>query len=172
MRIKVKIEPDYSNNLNKEQLIASTVLYKQLSISDKYRTKDVKRLILQKFFLNSDLCDNYYLVQVFNMNNSSIATTGAMGNNFNHDQNELIINDKDNVFYAAKKVNDMQFVLRPKGSSNFNNSASKSSSTKLNELPPHSPYSNSNGNLHKLNSNNSNGKAHYGTQKNWFKKWI
>ena len=174
MRIKVKIEPDYSNSLNKEQLIASTVLYKQLSISDKYRTKDVKRLILQKFFLNPDLCDNYYLVQVFNMNNSSITTTGA--STTNHDHNELIINDKDNVFYAAKKVNDMQFVLRPKNnSSNFSHgnnigSSKYGSSAKLNELPPPSPYSNSNGNLHKLNSN---GKAtNYGTHKNWFKKWI
>jgi hypothetical protein len=167
MRVKVRIESDHtSNNLN-EQMIASTVVYKQLSISDKYRTKDVKRLILQKFFLSPDLCDKYSLVQVLNGDSLSSGFGDASMNS------ELLISDKDNVFYAAKKVPDMQFVLR-----------SKTMVAKLNELPPQSPNhhgASSNGNAFKLSGSNSklnhsyeknSGNHHHNHQKYWFKKWI
>lgn len=88
--VKVNIESD-----------VSTVVYKRISINDKLRTKDVKRLILEKFFLNPDLCDKYTLVQILNVNDAT-------------SQNELVINDNCNVFYAAKNVADMQFLLKRK----------------------------------------------------------
>lgn len=77
--------------------LSSGVMYKKMSINDKYRTKDVKRLILEKFFLNPEQADNYTLVQILGPGNG-----------------ELVINDNCNVFYAAKSVPDMQFVLRSK----------------------------------------------------------
>lgn len=95
VRVKVNVE-------SKEQ---SSVMYKKMSINDKYRTKDVKRLILEKFFLNPDLADKYTLVQILG--------PGGGGNN-----GELVINDNCNVFYAAKSVPDMQFVLRVKSAPN------------------------------------------------------
>lgn len=77
---------------------AGTVMYKKMSINDKYRTKDVKRLILEKFFLNPDHAEKYTLIQMLG---------GGK---------ELVINDNCNVFYAAKDLPDMQFVLRAKNS--------------------------------------------------------
>ena len=108
IRVKVNIElSDLNKNLKTNEQISS-VIYKSLLITDKYRTKDVKRLILEKFFLNQDLCDQFSLVQILNNNNktSSSQTT-----------NELVINDNCNVFYAAKSVPNMQFVLRKRHNS-------------------------------------------------------
>jgi len=39
-------------------------MYKTIYVKDSDRTKDVKRLILEKFLKNPDTCDNYTLVQV------------------------------------------------------------------------------------------------------------
>lgn len=83
--------------MNIESNEQSGVMYKKMSINDKYRTKDVKRLILEKFFLNADTCDKYTLVQILGPNGG-----------------ELVINDDCNVFYAAKTLPDMHFVLRSK----------------------------------------------------------
>ena len=112
MRVKVNIELNsYDNNnnyKNDEQIVASSVVYKQMTITDKYRTKDVKRLILEKFFLNPDLSDKYILVQILN------PTSSYSNQSEPSPQNELIIKDNCNVYYAAKNLPSMQFVLRKK----------------------------------------------------------
>ena len=90
MRVKVNVE---------EHTVASSVLYKYISITDKSRTKDVKRAILDKFFLNPDAYEKYMLVQIFTDSKVS---------------GELPINDNCNVFYAARNVENMQFLLRQK----------------------------------------------------------
>jgi hypothetical protein len=104
IRVKVNIElNDFNNNLKTNDRISS-VIYKSLLITDKYRTKDVKRLILEKFFLNPNLCDQFVLVQILNNSNSANSTQTV---------NELVIKDNCNVFYAVlKSVPNMQFVLR------------------------------------------------------------
>lgn len=104
-----------------------------MSINDKYRTKDVKRLILEKFFLNPDHADKYTLVQILG------PTEGG----------ELVINDNCNVFYAAKNVSDMQFVLRPKmgttaASSPFSSSTSATDTSSMNGVANGGFYPNSN----------------------------
>ncbi len=104
----------------------NTVLYKTIFVKDSDRTKDVKRSILEKFLKNPDTCDKYILVQVFTNNNS-----------IDPNQKELTINDNCNVFYAAKSVSNMQFVLRDKNiktslnsdSSNIYNNNNKSLSS-------------------------------------------
>ena len=105
IRVKVNIEN------TAETTSGTSILYKKMSINDKYRTKDVKRLILEKFFLNPDLCDKYQLVQILDPDNykpmNAYGTEGQM-------VNELVINDNCNVYYAAKNMLDMLFVLRKK----------------------------------------------------------
>jgi hypothetical protein len=139
MRVKVNIES--SNG----QSNSSTVVYKYISITDKHRTKDVKRLILEKFFLNPDLCEKYTLVQILIPNHNH-------NSNSNNDhlvsaQNELIINDNCNVFYAAKTMSDMQFLLKSKSSPIYQNGNLNSSHNNLNgnhknEAPNSSPLLN------------------------------
>lgn len=150
IRVKVNIdlsnEPilNKSNNKNDEQLIASTVVYKLMSITDKYRTKDVKRLILQKFFLNPDLCDSYILVQILkppngvynNTYNGSSNLNNNQNSSYNSQPNELVISDNCNVFYACKNMPDMQFVLRRRtsgtGDSGANDSYNQTPNSHLN----------------------------------------
>jgi hypothetical protein len=100
IRVKVNVENQILNN----------TMYKKMSINDRYRTKDVKRLILEKFFLDPDLSEKYMLVQILDPN-----LYNPTANNFEpQPQNELIINDNVNVFYAKKNVSDILFVLRKK----------------------------------------------------------
>jgi hypothetical protein len=107
--VRVKVNMD-----SKEH---SAVMYKKMSINDKYRTKDVKRLILEKFFLNPDSADKYTLVQILG--------SGPGGG-------ELVINDNCNVFYAAKRLPEMQFVLRSKIGETLSTSLSSSASANEN----------------------------------------
>lgn len=100
----VRVNIESSNNIN-------TVLYKTIYVKDSDRTKDVKRSILEKFLQNPETCDKYTLVQVFN-------NPGSLDSNSNK---ELVINNNCNVFYAAKSVANMQFVLRYQGANNNNN---------------------------------------------------
>jgi hypothetical protein len=91
-----------------------------MSINDKYRTKDVKRLILEKFFMSADLSDKYQLVQILDPQNYTSSFTAESSAAFQpaHDPaKELVINDNCNVFYAAKNIPDMLFVLRRKDGS-------------------------------------------------------
>ena len=78
-------------------------------VKDSDRTKDVKRSILEKFLKNADTCDKYILVQVFGGNSNNNSNSNSDSN-----QKEFTINDNCNVFYAAKSVPNMQFVLRDK----------------------------------------------------------
>jgi hypothetical protein len=122
-KVNIEISNDLNNNsLNKnddQQLISSTVVYKRIYIRDCDRTKDIKRTILEKFLYDPDLCDKYMLVQILNATGNGM---GALGNLTNHSGSsdslggqqakELIISDNCNVYYAAKSVPEMQFVLR------------------------------------------------------------
>lgn len=98
MNVKVIIEFNNPNEVlkNDERVVANTVIYKKIYIKDSDRTKDVKKAILEKFFLDPETCDKFGLVQVFSQPNTK----------------ELPIGDNCNVYYAAKNVQDMQFVLR------------------------------------------------------------
>lgn len=111
----VRVNIESSNNIN-------TVLYKTIYVKDSDRTKDVKRSILEKFLQNPETCDKYTLVQVFN-------NSGSLDSNSNK---ELVINNNCNVFYAAKSVPNMQFVLRYQGANNTNNTGSISSASNSN----------------------------------------
>jgi hypothetical protein len=125
MRVKVNVESD-----------VTTVVYKLISITDKLRTKDVKRLILEKFFLNPDSCDKYTLVQL-------------LSNNDPTSQSELIINDNCNVYYAAKNMSDMQFLLKLKS---MQSSRNQSGATNLHVNNSNSDFSSNNKSPSILNS--------------------
>ncbi len=69
--VKVNVETlDVYNNNNQNNnnniTIPSTVYYKKICIKDSDRTREVKKLILEKFLMESDKADKYNLVQVFN----------------------------------------------------------------------------------------------------------
>lgn len=71
MDVKVIVEFNQNEVLkNNEKMVANTVIYKKISIKDSDRTKDVKKAILEKFFLDSETCDKYSLVQVFSQPNT------------------------------------------------------------------------------------------------------
>lgn len=127
MRVKVNVE---SNNEQSNGNVSSSVVYKYISITDKHRTKDVKRLVLEKFFLNPDLCEKYSLIQILSTNNSSNEHSASS-------QNELIINDNCNVFYAAKRTSDMQFLLKRKFPTIYQNGNLNSSYNGLNSYSKH-----------------------------------
>lgn len=114
--VRVNIESNMNQN---------TVLYKTIYVKDSDRTKDVKRAILEKFLQNPDNCDKYTLVQVFNNSKTSEP------NSINMQQKELIINDNCNVFYAAKSVPNMQFVLKYREVTNSWKANSSCSNTSL-----------------------------------------
>lgn len=126
--VKVIIEftnPDENLKID-ERLVANTVIYKRIFIKDSDRTKDVKKAILEKFFLDPETCDKYSLVQVFNQTN----------------QKELPIGDNCNVYYAAKNVPDMQFVLRRRN--NGLNGNANNVNNALNDINNGSPPKSSN----------------------------
>jgi hypothetical protein len=107
IRVKVNIESSAND---------SNIVYKMMPINDKYRTKDVKRLILEKFFMNPETCDIYQLVQILDPQNytSSFTSDSTLFQPSHEPSKELVINDNCNVFYAAKNMNEMLFVLRKK----------------------------------------------------------
>lgn len=72
MNVKVIIEFNNPNEVlkNNERVVANTVIYKKIYIKDSDRTKDVKKAILEKFFLDPETCDKYGLVQVFSQSNA------------------------------------------------------------------------------------------------------
>lgn len=114
MRVKVNIENMNEASGSPLSSGGTAILYKKMSINDKYRTKDVKRLILDKFFLNPDLSDKYQLVQILDPSLYQSMDLGEQHVHGSGASNELIINDNCNVFYAAKNMPDMLFVLRKK----------------------------------------------------------
>ena len=87
---------------------------------------------MEKFFLSPDLCDKYILVQI--LNESWNLSSGHLEHIApSSSQNELVINDNCNVFYAAKTKPDcdIQFMLKrkfPPNSSNGQLSAGLNSS--------------------------------------------
>jgi hypothetical protein len=151
-------------------------MYKTIYVKDSDRTKDVKRLILEKFLKNPDTCDNYTLVQVFNNNENDLNNIQQQ----QQQQKDFAINDNCNVFYAAKNVSNMQYVcmqLRLKNANKsdqlINNNDSiildKAKSNSINrvitDLPPVSPNHNHLHSQQSYNGNSSNNKSN----KSWNK---
>jgi hypothetical protein len=123
IRVKVNIESNGNG---------SNIVYKKMSINDKYRTKDVKRLILEKFFLSPDISDKYQLVQILDPQNyTSSFTSDELFEPSHEPTKELVINDNCNVFYAAKNMPDMLFVLRKKDGEMVTSGYSNNSSSSL-----------------------------------------
>lgn len=180
MRVKVNIE---SNEINTND---SGVLYKKMFINDKLRTKDVKRLILQKFFLNPDNFDKYTLVQILNPATNTTSpcyVNSTSGVDANANPNELIIKDNCNVYYAAKNMPDMQFVLRPTNvKHNFSYDQISSDASSSNSVPNGYKKNNFMSNLAKMNRNlnssynhlppHSPSKQSGASTKNWLIKKI
>ena len=47
------------------QTTSTSICYKKIVVKDSDRTKEVKKLILEKFLMNPDKADKYNLLQVF-----------------------------------------------------------------------------------------------------------
>ena len=118
--VKVRIEQNESGkNLDSE------ILYKKISISNQDRTKEVKIRILNKFFMNPELYDEFVLVQALDF------------------PNEIQIGDNSNVYYALRNTEDMQLVLRKRTLSNVSTLSDSSnlyaSQNRISSLPPQCP---------------------------------
>jgi len=103
--VKVNIELLNNSQIidNSDVSAANNVKYKKISIKDSDRTKEIKRLILSKFQMDIEKADKFHLFQ-----------------KFSDGQDELLIKDNCNVFYAVKNVDELQFILRERDHNNNN----------------------------------------------------
>lgn len=126
--VKVKIE---QNEAGKRP--DSEILYKKICISNQDRTKEVKIRILNKFFINPELHEDYFLVQVL------------------ESSNEIQIGDNSNVYYALRNTDDMLLVLRKcrlLSAPSSTDSTNSYTSHRISALPPQCPNKS-------INKNNS-----------------